>query len=464
MAVWDPQFKGSGSAKPVTFDPGFNVGPPGIGLPGEDGVSPTVTTEAIDNGHRIRIEAANGVFTFDLFNGQQGDPGKDGVSPSISISAIGDGNRISITDAKGTKTFDVMDGKQGDPGSDGISPSVNVVQTADGYRVSITDRDGTKSFDLSNGKQGDPGAPGEDGISPTIAVAPITGGHRVTITDRDGAKYFDVLDGKDGGGSGGGTSGEDGGYYTPSVTGGMLSWTPSKADMPSVPSANVQGTPGKDGDDGVSPTVAVSAISGGNRLTITDAESTKTVDILNGKDGDPGTPGDDGYSPTATVTAIDGGHRVSITDKDGTKSFDVPDGSPGATGPNTVSTTTSTNITGILKGNGSTVEAAVPLGDYAPPFSASAVITASTTLQVSHIGSVLYTNSASAITLTVMDGASNLDIEINNVGAGTVTLSGTLRTGATTATAITIESGDAVAIKWSADLAAWVVVGNYGEA
>lgn len=36
--------------------------------------------------------------------------------------------------------------------------------------------------------------------------------------------------------------------------------------------------------------------------------------------------GDDGFSPTVTVTDITGGHRVTITDEDGPHSFDVMDG------------------------------------------------------------------------------------------------------------------------------------------
>lgn len=56
-------------------------------------------------------------------------------------------------------------------------------------------------------------------------------------------------------GSGGGSSepgapGEDGGYYQPSVTDGVLSWTPSKGDMPSVPASDVRGPAGQDGQSG----------------------------------------------------------------------------------------------------------------------------------------------------------------------------------------------------------------------
>lgn len=49
-----------------------------------------------------------------------------------------------------------------------------------------------------------------------------------------------------------------------------------------------------DGKDGVSPTVAVSDISGGHRVSITDKNGTKTVDVMNGEKGEPGAPG---YTP-----------------------------------------------------------------------------------------------------------------------------------------------------------------------
>lgn len=45
-----------------------------------------------------------------------------------------------------------------------------------------------------------------------------------------------------------------------------------------------------------------------------------------GAPGEKGEPGDDGFSPTVEVTEIAGGHRVTITDAEGTKTFDVMDG------------------------------------------------------------------------------------------------------------------------------------------
>jgi hypothetical protein len=101
---------------------------------------------------------------------------------------------------------------------------------------------------------GKDGEDGEDAVSPTIAVSNITGGHKLTITDKNGTKAVDVLDGTDG--------------YTP-----------------------VKGkdyTDGEDGKDGVSPTITVAAITGGHRITITDATGTKTVDVMDGEDGEDG--------------------------------------------------------------------------------------------------------------------------------------------------------------------------------
>jgi hypothetical protein len=88
-------------------------------------------------------------------------------------------------------------------------------------------------------------------------VEAIAGGHRVTITDVLGTKTLDVMDGEDGKN---GSDGED-------------------------------GKNGRDGKDGVSPTLGITSITGGNRVTITDAQGTKSFDVMDGKDGKDGTGG-----------------------------------------------------------------------------------------------------------------------------------------------------------------------------
>lgn len=92
------------------------------------------------------------------------------------------------------------------------------------------------------------------------------------------------------------------------------------------------GRRGAEGEDGVSPSITITDITGGHRITITDVGGEKSFDVLNGENGKNGTNGvggQDGVSPVVSVTEIDGGHRVTITDADGAKSFDVLNGGAG---------------------------------------------------------------------------------------------------------------------------------------
>ena len=49
--------------------------------------------------------------------GDKGDAGEDGVSPSVEITSITGGHRVTIEDAEGVHTFDVMDGTNGVDGT-----------------------------------------------------------------------------------------------------------------------------------------------------------------------------------------------------------------------------------------------------------------------------------------------------------------------------------------------------------
>ena len=112
------------------------------------------------------------------------------------------------------------------------------------------------------------------------------------------------------------------------------------------------------GSSGISPTIKVTAITGGNKVEITDANGTKIFNVMHGTNGIDGkdgyTPvkgvdyfdgedgvngkdgvnGADGVSPTLSVAEITGGHRVTITDINGTQTFDVMDGQDGRDGQN----------------------------------------------------------------------------------------------------------------------------------
>lgn len=298
-------------------------------------------------------------YTTEPLKGADGDPGadgepgvagKDGVSPTVSTSEIDGGTRVTITDGTGEHTFDVMNGLDG---GEAATPEIgdNGNWFINGEDTGKPSR-GETGADGTPGDKGDPGADGADGFSPTVQVTDGDGTHTVTITDKDGDHSFTINDGADG------EPGEKGADGEPGKNG-------------------EDGAPGADGKDGVSPTVKTDSISGGTRVTITDAEGEHTFDVLNGKDGgeaatpeigengnwfingedtgkpsrgadgadgakgDPGedgapgengTDGKDGVSPTVETSAIEGGTHVVITDASGAHEFDVMNGADGADG------------------------------------------------------------------------------------------------------------------------------------
>lgn len=73
--------------------------------------------------------------------------------------------------------------------------------------------------------------------------------------------------------------------------------------------------PGPKGEDGLSPVVEVSEITGGHEVSVTDATGTHTFDVMDGADGQPGRDGADGQPG-----------------QDGADGKDGADGQPGADG------------------------------------------------------------------------------------------------------------------------------------
>lgn len=365
---------------------------------GAIGVSPTVTITPIDGGNRITITDKNGAHTADVMNGKNGADGADGaagpagadgkngadgVSPTVALTAISGGTRLTITDANGQHSADIMngadgaagaagaDGKPGPAGADGVSPTVSVAQTDTGATITITDKSGAHSVTLTNGKDG---ANGADGASPSVSVAQTSTGATITITDASGAHTATILNGADGKQGPAGTPGKDGadgkngadGKAATVTIGTVTTGEPgTSATVTNSGTANAAildfsiprgatgaaGADGKDGAagpagaDGVSPTVTLAAITGGTRLTITDANGDHSADILNGaagaagepgpagKDGKDGKNGTDGVSPTVSVAQNDTGATITITDKSGAHTATILNGAAGATGP-----------------------------------------------------------------------------------------------------------------------------------
>lgn len=128
------------------------------------------------------------------------------------------------------------------------------------------------------------------------------------------------------------------------------------------------GNDGSDGVDGVSPVVFVSAITGGHRITITDAAGETTVDVMDGSDGESGSDGNgiksavlnDDY--TLTLTFDDGTSYVTpsirgATGAAGSTGAAGKDGSDGVSVASVEQTTTSTadggdNVITVTLSNG----------------------------------------------------------------------------------------------------------------
>lgn len=155
-------------------------------------------------------------------------------------------------------------------------------------------------------------------------------------------RLIELADGSGSGGGSGGGSGTDG--YSPTVTittitgGHRITITDVNGDhvFDVLDGVNgLKGDPGEDGNDAISPAVVVNDITGGHSVDITDAYGTMSFDVMDGapgKDGEDGQDGNDGVSPTVNITEITGGHTVEITDATGTSSFNVMDGLRGLKG------------------------------------------------------------------------------------------------------------------------------------
>ena len=72
--------------------------------------------------------------------------------------------------------------------------------------------------------------------------------------------------------------------------------------------AGATGPTGADGQDGVSPTVTTETISGGTRVTITDASGAHEFDVMNGQNGAPGADGQNGQNGQDGITPTIGEH------------------------------------------------------------------------------------------------------------------------------------------------------------
>lgn len=213
-----------------------------------------------------------------------------GYSPKIIVKEITGGKQLVITDYSGSQTVDILDGTDG---TNGYSPKIVVRDVTDGKELVITDYSGSQTVKILNGTDGKDGTDGTNGYSPRILVRDVEGGKELVITDYSGSQTVKILNGTDGakGDTGAtgpqgpkGDTGDTGPQGPKGDTGDVGATGPQgpKGDTGDTGATGAQGPKGADGTDGVSPTVTVTDINGGHRVTITDATGAKTFDVMDG--------------------------------------------------------------------------------------------------------------------------------------------------------------------------------------
>ena len=215
--------------------------------------------------------------------GTPGADGEDGISPFATVSQTDSGAVITITDAYGTTTATVTNGKDGADGAKG--------DKGDKGDTGATGAKGDKGDKGDPGEQGEPGQDGADGAPGADGKDGVSATHSwngtvLTVTSASGSSSADLK----------GAKGDKG----------------DKGDTGSKGDTGEKGDTGASGKDGFSPTVAVSAIANGHRVTITDANRATSFDVYNGDTGEQGVPGEQGEQgkpgKSAYQYALDGGY------------------------------------------------------------------------------------------------------------------------------------------------------------
>ena len=250
------------------------------------------------------------------------------------------GENITLTEnPDGTVTISAEGGGAEARGIKSITGTVGPTGTT--VTVTLTD-DSTQTFFVERGPEGPQGEQGPTGpVGPQGIQGPAGETGPAGATGPQGPQ---------------GIQGEQGPAGT---TGPQGETGPAGPQGPQ----GVPGQDGADGTDGVSPTIAITFITGGTRVSVTDAQGTQSFDVMDGAegqqgpqgpagptgpqgpqgvqgvpgaDGTDGTDGTDGVSPEVTIASITGGHSVTITDADhpSGQTFNVMDGVDGTDGTN----------------------------------------------------------------------------------------------------------------------------------
>ena len=200
-----------------------------------------------------------------------------------------------------------------------FTPVITAEETAAGVDITITgiDAQGEQSTQEVSIHNGADGQDGQDGVTPDISIGTVS-------TLQPGSPA---------------TASISGTAANPVLNLGIPQGATGAAGQDGQPGQDgAAGADGSDGADGITPTVTVTAITGGHNVAFSygsgDSRNTD-VNVMDGADGRDGTNGTngingtDGITPTVAVTAITGGHNVAFSYGNGDSrntNFNVPDG------------------------------------------------------------------------------------------------------------------------------------------
>ena len=412
------------------------------GADGEDGETPTISTDSIEGGNSVTFGTSAGFWTVNIYNGTDGAAG---VSPTVAAESIEGGNSVTFTSAAGMATINIMDGT---PGANGVGVTMTTDSIEGGTALKMHSASGFVTVNVYNGKDGAAGADGksfeikaqypteaaliaahptgsagdaylvgddtnpdlyiwlsddeawqnsgpiagivgpqgpkgDDGVSARVAISSIVGGNRVTFTDGAGAQTMDIFNGVNG--------------VSPSVSVATITGGHSVTFTDATTTNIINILDGTQGEDGDSVSFALETVTGGNRVTLTDANGSSSFTVYNGRDGA------DGASLTATVDTIAGGHVVSITGGSTAAAFNVMDGVDGENGVSPIcgfTTTTGGNVFTVSDVNGSKSITILDGEEGTPGFSP---VCGFTTVPAGHIFTV--TDAQGTESILIKDGS-----------------------------------------------------------
>ena len=136
------------------------------------------TQTSADTHFRFRSEASETSAWSEPVMVPVGLPGEQGFSPTATVVKSDGVATITVTDKSGTTTASV---------EDGLSPTAKVVKSEGVATITVTDANGTTTASI------------QDGLSPTAKVEQVGGVTTITITDANGTTTASIQAGSGGG-------------------------------------------------------------------------------------------------------------------------------------------------------------------------------------------------------------------------------------------------------------------------